>query len=543
MKKKFDTVALFLDMSHNGVMTEDALRDFISLASKMGYNAVMLYMEDVYTVPGEPYFGYLRGRYTEEELTAVDLYAAELGVEIIPAIQTLGHLGGLGRWRSKFPMDTDTVLMVGEERTYELIDKMLASMSRAFRSRRINIGMDEAFDIGRGKYLDKNGYRSVNDIMKEHLARVVEIGNKYGYEMQMWSDMFFRPWNGGKYYIPRKDVPDEIKRSIPDSVRPVYWDYTHSDTDMYRGMIDNHLQLSADSWFAGGATGWFGFAPFNKYSINVSRAALDACSERGIRNIIVTTWGDNGSECSRYALLPSLYFFAQYARGISDMEKIKRGFKRLFGLSFDEFMLLDIPNIVGVGAEEQWGKSLFNPSKYMLYSDPFMGFMDGTVNLGDGEKYKEYAAELDRVAKKSRKYGHLFKTMARLSDVMAFKYELGVKTREAYLLGEREELMRLAKEEYLPLVKRARAFASAFRDQWLKENSPFGLEVQEARLGGLALRIESCAARLIDYAAGRSDKIPELEAEIIQNSDSRGKSALGYYYNDIITLNKVNNVT
>jgi hypothetical protein len=62
MKKSFDTVAIFLDMSHNGVMTVSALRDFISLSSKMGYNAVMLYMEDVYPLDGEPYFGYMRGR-------------------------------------------------------------------------------------------------------------------------------------------------------------------------------------------------------------------------------------------------------------------------------------------------------------------------------------------------------------------------------------------------------------------------------------------------------------------------------------------------
>ena len=41
-------------------------------------------------VPGETFFGYLRGRYTKAELAEVGRVAAAVGVEVIPAIQTLG---------------------------------------------------------------------------------------------------------------------------------------------------------------------------------------------------------------------------------------------------------------------------------------------------------------------------------------------------------------------------------------------------------------------------------------------------------------------
>ena len=39
----------------------------------MGLNLVMLYTEDTYEVEGWPYFGYMRGRYSREELEAIDV--------------------------------------------------------------------------------------------------------------------------------------------------------------------------------------------------------------------------------------------------------------------------------------------------------------------------------------------------------------------------------------------------------------------------------------------------------------------------------------
>ena len=58
----------------------------------MGMNLGMMYTEDTYEVPGQPYFGYQRGRYTYEELHALDDYADMLGIELCPCVQTLGHL-------------------------------------------------------------------------------------------------------------------------------------------------------------------------------------------------------------------------------------------------------------------------------------------------------------------------------------------------------------------------------------------------------------------------------------------------------------------
>lgn len=542
--RTFGTLAAFLDMSRNAVMKPESVKDFIKIISKMGYNALMLYMEDTYPIKEEEMFGYLRGGYTEDELRDIDSFADTYGVEVIPAIQTLGHLGTLYRFRSRYDMDTDDVLMVGSDRTYELIDRMFSSLSGCLKSKRINIGMDEAFNLGRGNYLDKNGFEPTSVIMKKHLDRVVEIAKKYDYEVQMWSDMFFRGWSG-RYYNPKCEMPKEYLELLPEGVAPVYWEYTHWKPDFIDGMIYNHKQLSDNIWFAGGAYTWIGFTPCNDFSIINTRAALEVCEKNGIDNVIMTTWGNDGAECSRYSILPTLMFAAEYYHGNRDMESIKAKFKSIVGVDFDEYMLLDLPNRIGYteeGREEpDYSYSARvnftrNPSKYMLYSDPFLGFYDYSVKDGEGETYKKIAKALADATKRAGDFKFVFRTLSALSDVLSIKYELGVKTREAYKRGDKSELIRMANEEYLPLVRKLRTLVRVFREQWMQENKPFGFEIHDARLGGLIERVGACRKRILDYTSGKLENIPELDTEI-KALGAKGVSLEFSSYLDTISLN------
>ena len=507
--KNFETFGVMIDMSRNAVMSMDGLKRFLSLLKKMGYNCVMLYTEDTYEVDGEPYFGYMRGRYTKAEMKEIDAFAESLGMTVIPCIQTLAHLNAIFRW-GNFPRDCDDILMTDDERTYELIDHMFATLSECFKSRKIHIGMDEAHMLGRGKHLDKFGYETVNDIMKRHLARVCEIAGKYDYEVMLWSDMYFRPWNNGKYVIPKCDMPKEVVEALPESVIPVYWDYYQSKEQTYSDMMDNHKQLSKKTWFAGGAWSWYGMIPYNRFTLESMIPALNACRKHKIRNVVMTMWGDDGAECSHFSQLPSLYYLAQYAKGVTDEEKIKAGFKRLVGIDYDEFMNIDCPNdIIPYEGRPR------NPSKYMLYSDYFNDFLDYTVKEGAGEKYIEYAEQLHATAKKSRKYGYVFDTAAKLCDVMAIKYELGLKTRKAYEAGNKAELLRLAKNEYVQVEKLIKIFGRAFERQWFADNKPHGFDVQDQRIGALLYRTDACRRRILDYTSGKIDRIDELDEALL----------------------------
>ena len=120
-----DLLGAMLDCSRNAVPTMAAAKTFLRRLSRMGYNAVLLYTEDTYEVAGRPYFGYLRGRFSQAELRELDQYADALGIEMIPCIQTLGHMARALRWPCMEDVrDTDDVLLLDEEKTYALIEEM-----------------------------------------------------------------------------------------------------------------------------------------------------------------------------------------------------------------------------------------------------------------------------------------------------------------------------------------------------------------------------------------------------------------------------------
>ena len=521
MKKK--CLGVMIDVSRNAVMNLETLKSYFILLKKMGYNCVFLYAEDTYEVEGEEYFGYMRGRYSISEMKEIDGYASSLGIEVIPCIQTLAHLTPLSKW-GKYSMDTDDILMVDDDSTYKLIDRMFKTLSSCFATKRLHVGMDEAHMLGRGEHLDKYGYETVSELMKRHLRRVCEIADKYGYELMVWSDMFFRPWNDGKYELlsDKLTVPKEYIDALPSNVIPVYWNYGSGN---YDAMFYNHAQLSKKTWFAGGALTWSGFAPLNRSSMMRFPDAIASCRRNKINNIFITMWGDDGAECSKFGVLPTLFAIAEHSRGNTDEELIKKKFKSKFGIEFDDFMLLDLPNEVALPKDST---AIVCPSKYMLYSDPFLGFLDVTVKLGEGKKYLEYSKKLSAASKKSRKYGYLFDTQSKLCDLLADKYELGVKTRAAYEKGDKAELLRLATEEYTRVEKNVKLLTKAFEKQWMKENKPQGFEVQHYRLGGLACRVAYCKKTLISYAKGNISSIPELEEKLLPFR----KDSESIYYND-----------
>lgn len=151
---------------------------------------------------------------------------------------------------------------------------MIKTCSENFSSRRINIGMDEAEMLGRGKYLNKNGYTEPSVIMAEHLKKVLEICSKYGMHAMMWSDMFFKMLPNNLDYNVNAEIPKEIKDKVPEDVGLIYWDYYSRDKKIYDNMIMHHKKLSNRIGFAGGAWKWQGFYRLlpekimNKYIFN-----------------------------------------------------------------------------------------------------------------------------------------------------------------------------------------------------------------------------------------------------------------------------------
>lgn len=501
---QFRRLGTMLDCSRNAVPNLESLKAWIDLTADLGYTTLMLYTEDTYEVDENPYFGYMRGRFSKEELREIDDYAKSRHVELIPCIQTLAHLQAIKRWPEyERHFDADDILLVGDERVYELIDQIFATLVQCFSSRIVHIGMDEAEMLGRGRYLDQHGYQKGSDILLTHVKRVAEIGAKYGFSFLMWSDLFFKLANGGVYY-EQAQIGDNVSSQIPENVTLIYWDYYSTDSVHYNKMMQAHQQLKSDSWFAGGLWSWTGFASHNGYSILEVRAAMQSCRDNGVQDIFFTLWGDDGGECSRFSLLPSLFYTSELAHGNWDEQEIKRRFQAKYHIPFEAFMLLDLP-----GTPNGLDTAICNAEKYLLYQDCFMGLLDMNVASGTGAQYAACAARLSSGVC-NQMWGYLFATQKALCEVLSLKADLGIRTHQVYASRDRQALAALL-TDYQEVEKRIQAFYQTLKRQWFLENKPHGFDVQDIRLGGLLQRVRSCRERLQALYDGVIDQIEELE--------------------------------
>ena len=518
---------LMVDCSRNAVMNLAALKRFVKVISTLGYDTLMLYTEDTYEVDGEPYFGHQRGRYSKAELKEADAFCRENGIELIPCIQTLAHLNAMFKWVNRYGAINDTadILLADDDRTYELIDKIFATLSECFTTRKIHIGMDEAYMVGLGKYRDKHGDTDRFEIINRHLHKVCDMADKYGFKPMIWSDMFCKLAVSSSDYYSTADLEAIRKKAnLPENLTLVYWDYYSTDYNRYSNMIEKNKAFGRPVAFAGGAWTWKGFAPGNQFSFDTTLPAVKACRDRGVKDIFFTMWGDNGGECSRFAVLPALCYSAELLEGNENMSDAKARLKTVTGMEFDDFMLLD-------KLDNPTERLNYNASKYLLYSDPFMGVYDSRVTEGVNGYYKELYKKLSAVQAMDD-YKPMFDSAAALADVLSVKAELGIKTRAAYLAGDNKTLKGIAENDYTAAIDKLKAFYIAFRRFWFFENKPHGFDVQDIRLGGLIMRLESCRERILSYCEDKSNTIPELSEPVLE--DERSKS-----WNNIVTANVI----
>ena len=516
--------------SANGVMRVERVKKWIDELAKMGYNLLELCIDDIYKIEEEPFFGYLRGGYTQQELREMDDYAYARGIELVPCIQTLAHLGNLVKLPHYWDIvDVNDILLIDEPKTYALIEKMFASIRSSFRTKLVNIGMDEAHMVGLGKYLDKHGYENRTQLLLRHLTKVLEIAHKYDFHAHMWSDMFFRLDNKGEYYGEKVSISCETVEKIPKDIALCYWDYGELaanrvfvgdkaawNEQVFDHMFTEHEKCERKLWFAASVWNYNGFAPQNKMAQCVMKPGFKQAIQHGVENILVTVWGDDGNDSSYFAALPSMYALRQYALGNFDSVSIAEGFYKIFGFQFEDFMLLDIPNYNSGNPEALWRESA---CKALLYNDCFLGWKDNYIETLQPIPYGEYAKKLQEAGDRVGEYGYIFETLSLLCSALELKATLGVQTRRAYKNGDKATLKVLI-DIYAETALRIDVFRRKFREMWLKEYKGNGWEIQQYRLGGLYMRVLDCRERLMEYLDGKIDRIEELEEEILPYGDN-----------------------
>ncbi|XP_047015256.1 hexosaminidase D isoform X2 [Ictalurus punctatus] len=203
------------------------LYELIQLFSDLGANGILIEYEDMFPYEGELTILQSKSHppYSREEILAIQDAAYSRGLEIIPLVQTFGHLEFVLK-HSTFSNLREVSHCLGtlnphSKQGLALILEMLHQvMGLHPRSTVLHIGADEVYMLGQGEeskeWLSIPGH-STDKLFLSHVTKVAKgIRETYpSLSVIMWDDML------------RNMTTDTIKDSgLVGLVQPMLWDYT-----------------------------------------------------------------------------------------------------------------------------------------------------------------------------------------------------------------------------------------------------------------------------------------------------------------------------
>jgi len=282
-----------LDVSRGKVPT---LAELLALAEAMGalrLNQLQLYVEHSFAWPGHEAVWKDASPLTPADLAAVGARCAELGIELVPNLNTFGHLE---RWlrhepyrrlaecpegwthpltgqfkphpSTLFPSDESLAFVAG------LLDGYLPH----FASAQVNVGGDEPWELGQGRSREAVAARGKHRVYLDFLNRIHGLVRARGKRMQFWGDILL------------EDLA--LAGEAPAEALPVVWGYDAGHP--FDAQCGRLAELGRGFLIAPGTSTWQSFTGRLANARANSREAADAALRHGADGILMTAWGDNG---------------------------------------------------------------------------------------------------------------------------------------------------------------------------------------------------------------------------------------------------------
>lgn len=501
---------LMLDCSRNAAPKVETHKKIIMQLALLGYTTYSLYLEDMYEVKSYPAFGLFRGCYSKEELREIDDFASIFDMKVVASIQTLGHLSQLFHYRYFDKVkDTQSNLLVDEEETYKLIDKMIETISSSLRTREIMIGMDEVHSLGKGAYIDKFGYEKQFPLFIKHLKKVCDICHKYGYaKPTVWSDMFIKLQSKTHSYLDLDvEIDPEIKNLIPNC-KLGYWDYDTIDTEVVDKMLDIHFKLSDNISLVTGLTTWF--TPFYKHW--KSKHVLDCFSEsmktNNIDDFMLTIWGDDGAYCHPDSYILGIYHLAErvYTNDV-DVNK----FNKLFNLDYDKMELCSYVDPKVNGDLKRYFNKTFMSFAHAFFDDPIYGIgfkNEDAQNKNVLENTYNHYLQLVPKLEQIKDENHLYNLTYLFAKCCLLKISSRIELIDCYFNNKE---MSSVIEKYKEIILIVKEINYKFSKMWLQNYKTYGIDVMTGRFAAMVDRYKFSISYLKKYQNKVIKSIPELE--------------------------------
>ncbi|KAL6094647.1 hexd [Pungitius sinensis] len=229
------------------------LHKLIELFSKLGVDGLLVEYEDMF-----PYDGDLKllqataqPAYSRDEVLSMQEFAKSKGMEVIPLVQTFGHMEFVLKHRPMWGLRemAPCVSTLNPHRTegVRLVMEMLRQVVELHPGlNALHIGADEVYMLGEGEesklWLASPG-RTVEQLFLSHVTKVAQAIK------EAWPDMTIIMWDD----MMRGMSQDTLKASgLVGLVQPMLWDYTPNlDVDTTVSLLEKYCRAGmSDLWAA-----------------------------------------------------------------------------------------------------------------------------------------------------------------------------------------------------------------------------------------------------------------------------------------------------
>lgn len=284
-KPDFERRGYMLDISRCRMPKLDVIKDLVDSLALLKYNEFQLYMESFcFKYPLFPEVTADIDCLTPEDIIELDAYCAERHIDLVPNQNCLGHMG---KWLKR---DEYKHLAVGAgvestgtinpllPESRELVDNLFKSLLPYFKAGYVNVGLDEAYGLGKHELKEICEERGVDGFFMDYLNDINErVGKKYGKRIQFWADMII-------------NYPESFKR-IPKGAIAMEWGYELIQSQLMTEHCAALRDKGADFYVCPSCNTHFTFTGrFDVTAFNL-RTAGEVGRKYGAMGYLVTDWG------------------------------------------------------------------------------------------------------------------------------------------------------------------------------------------------------------------------------------------------------------
>ena len=330
-----------LDVNSARMPTVDSIKELIDYLSGLKYNELQLYFEGMcfdYSAFAEYTADF--DCLTPDDIRELDQYCADRFIDLVPNQNSFGHMAKwlkheqfrhLGLYEGNMIPGTLNPLL---EESYEFVQKLYESVLPHFRSEFVNIGLDEAYGLGRYQIEEYCKEHGKDTVFMEWLNKLNDVATKkYGKKVMFWADMIYNY--------------QSLYHQIPKDAIALEWGYELIQSQMMTEHCISFRDAGIKYYVCPSANTHNTFTGrFDVTSFNI-RTAAELATRFGAEGILLTNWGspDGHPHCQVWDLVP-LALCGQYGwnTGVKqDGETFKADFIRNAERYVDETIFGGIP--------------------------------------------------------------------------------------------------------------------------------------------------------------------------------------------------------